>query len=331
LTKNLKGQLIYENDFLEWTGTDVPNSSTGLGDQSGQTVFLKKDADLFVNSVLVGGLKVSDVFDLLNLGRPLTQSEMDALSPRCFLAGTPILMADGTSKPIEEIRPGDEVAAFDPEAEQGLGPLRPGKVTRLFTNVANTIINLRGLHMTPGHVVLMDKGEWDIIARALRDDRGIVEQRGDKAVLVRARTGAEIGSVQDIPIRVIFADPASGRDRLAVVRAGIPVKARKREDGQVQLYSMADILTLQHYAIEPDGTIICKDGHRYEATPWADDEAPPYHLLMQQNWIIELDEEAYTPPWILDLPLECEEVGQMVVNNRPTAVQPAGSGFRKLN
>lgn len=115
--------------------------------------------------------------------------------PRCFVAGTPILMADGSTKPIEAIRPGDEVAAFDPDAQQGLGPLRPGKVTRTFTNVTRTIINLRGLHMTPGHVVLMDNGEWDIISRALKDDRAIVEERegpdgASKATLVRARTGA---------------------------------------------------------------------------------------------------------------------------------------------
>ncbi len=114
---------------------------------------------------------------------------------RCFLAGTSILMADGSTKPIEDIRPGDEVAAFDSEAEQGLGPLKPGKVTRTFTNVTQIIINLRGLHMTPGHVVLMDNGEWDIIAKALKDDRAIVEERKDadgnsKAVLVRARAGA---------------------------------------------------------------------------------------------------------------------------------------------
>ncbi|MCA3672917.1 MAG: hypothetical protein INF11_13425 [Methylobacterium sp.] len=104
-------------------------------------------------------------------------------------------MADGSTKPIEAIRPGDEVAAFDPDAQQGLGPLRPGKVTRTFTNVTRTIINLRGLHMTPGHVVLMDNGEWDIISRALKDDRAIVEERegpdgASKATLVRARTGA---------------------------------------------------------------------------------------------------------------------------------------------
>lgn len=134
---------------------------------------------------------------------------------------------------------------------------------------------------------------------------------------MRARTGALVGSLEDTPIRVIFADPATGRDRLAVVRAGIPVKGKKLGDGNLRLYTMADILTMQDYSVEPDGTIICKDGHRYECTPWADDDAPPDHLPMQQNWIIDLDGETFTPPWILDLPLEQEEVGQMVVNCLP--------------
>jgi hypothetical protein len=53
--------------------------------------------------------------------------------------------------------------------------------------------------MTPGHVVLMDNGEWDIIARALKDDRAIVEERkgpdgASKATLVRARTGSCMAS-----------------------------------------------------------------------------------------------------------------------------------------
>jgi hypothetical protein len=33
----------------------------------------------------------------------------------CFPAGTLVLMGDGTSKPIEEIEPGDMVLADDPE------------------------------------------------------------------------------------------------------------------------------------------------------------------------------------------------------------------------
>jgi hypothetical protein len=206
-------------------------------------------------------------------------------------------------------------------------------VTRTFTNVTRTIINLRGLHMTPGHVVLMDNGEWDIIARALKDDRAIVEERegpdgASKAILVRARTGAALGSLEDTSITVVFADPVTGRERHALVRAGIPVKARTLEDGNLELCTMADILTMQDYRIEPDGTILCRDGHRYEATPWADDDVPPDHLPIQQNWILELDGEAYIPPWIADLPMEQEEVGQMVVNASSTAAPAVRPGPR---
>ncbi|MFE4591878.1 ricin-type beta-trefoil lectin domain protein [Streptomyces laurentii] len=37
------------------------------------------------------------------------------LRPNSFVAGTPVLMADGSSKPIEKIKPGDRVLATDPE------------------------------------------------------------------------------------------------------------------------------------------------------------------------------------------------------------------------
>ncbi|WP_405821331.1 polymorphic toxin-type HINT domain-containing protein [Streptomyces sp. NBC_01390] len=46
---------------------------------------------------------------------------------RCFLAGTDVLMADGTTKDIEDIEVGDEVQATDPET----GESGPRKVTRL--------------------------------------------------------------------------------------------------------------------------------------------------------------------------------------------------------
>ncbi|MFD3551253.1 polymorphic toxin-type HINT domain-containing protein [Streptomyces goshikiensis] len=47
----------------------------------------------------------------------------------CFLAGTDVLMADGTTKDIEEIKLGDEVKATDPET----GKSGSRKVTRLIT------------------------------------------------------------------------------------------------------------------------------------------------------------------------------------------------------
>ncbi|MER5750101.1 polymorphic toxin-type HINT domain-containing protein [Streptomyces sp. NPDC002088] len=48
-------------------------------------------------------------------------------SCKCFLAGTDVLMADGTTKDIEDIQVGDEVLAADPET----GKQSPHKVTRL--------------------------------------------------------------------------------------------------------------------------------------------------------------------------------------------------------
>jgi hypothetical protein len=53
-------------------------------------------------------------------------------SPGCFVRGTPILLADGTSKPIEQINIGDLVLAFDKDAS-----LMPRRVIRLFENTRN--------------------------------------------------------------------------------------------------------------------------------------------------------------------------------------------------
>jgi hypothetical protein len=90
--------------------------------------------------------------------------------PRCFLAGTPILMADGQEKPIEDIRVGDMVMSFDPAADQGRGALVPRLVSRTFQNITRSIIELRGLYMTPGHVCLTDDGRFETIAEILLRD-----------------------------------------------------------------------------------------------------------------------------------------------------------------
>lgn len=63
----------------------------------------------------------------------------------CFLAGTAILMADGSEKPIEQIRVGDLVMSFDPAVESGRGPLLPAKVTRLFRNVTEAVLSVNGV------------------------------------------------------------------------------------------------------------------------------------------------------------------------------------------
>jgi hypothetical protein len=230
---------------------------------------------------------------------PIPQPRPTDQDPQCFLAGTPILMADGTEKPIEEIKPGDEVMAFDGGDNQGLGPTVPKKVTRLFRNVTKSIINLRGVKMTPGHVVLSDNGDWLTIADVLRNDRGLVEERKAGAVLVRARTGATIGSLDDTPIRVLFVDQKTGRQHQAVVRAGIPALAKRLGPNKAELWTLARILIDEGYTVSPDGWMTLPNGQRFNATPWP--ASSPFDTEMMLSWIISLDGAPYTPPWIADI------------------------------
>ena len=56
---------------------------------------------------------------------------------KCFLAGTDVLMADGSSKDIEDVDLGDEVLATDPET----GETAPKKVTRLIRTEGDKYFN----------------------------------------------------------------------------------------------------------------------------------------------------------------------------------------------
>ncbi|WP_220452003.1 polymorphic toxin-type HINT domain-containing protein [Propionibacterium australiense] len=64
--------------------------------------------------------------ELSNIGRNAADSIGDdtaraahnaCSSGNCFVADTPVLMADGTSKPIQDVQVGDEVVAYDPDTD----------------------------------------------------------------------------------------------------------------------------------------------------------------------------------------------------------------------
>jgi len=68
-----------------------------------------------------------------------TDDELD-VKPVCFAAGTPILLADGSSKPIEQIQPGDMVlAASDQNPE---GPVEPKPVVEIYHNRPDGLMEL---------------------------------------------------------------------------------------------------------------------------------------------------------------------------------------------
>ncbi|MCA3479647.1 MAG: hypothetical protein IOD00_03275, partial [Rhodobacter sp.] len=129
------------------------------------------------------------------LGRQLSPEEMapylrmledlSSASDYCFLPHTLILLADGTTKPIAAIRPGDMVLSPDKT-----GTLEPARVTRTFVNDVAHVLDFHGTGVTPGHGFLCGAGRFkgrhvpriDI----LRDDGAVVRQDGS---LMRASTG----------------------------------------------------------------------------------------------------------------------------------------------
>ncbi|MBX7146013.1 MAG: hypothetical protein K1X44_01750 [Alphaproteobacteria bacterium] len=78
----------------------------------------------------------------------------------CFGQGTPILMEDGTYKPIEDIEVGDWVMSF-----KGLEKLIPTKVLKTFKHEDCFVYDLDGLKVTPSHPFLTPGNRYREIAQ----------------------------------------------------------------------------------------------------------------------------------------------------------------------
>ena len=206
----------------------------------------------------------------------------------CFLAGTPILMADGAEKPIEEVRPGDRVMSFDPAKNKGRGGLVPGQVTRTFQNVTKTVIDLHGLQVTPGHRFLTGEGTFETVAEILRQDGTIVHKdRGE----LRARTDMAVGSAEDRPVEITYTH-TDGKTYKIVARAGIPCLRRRSDNA---LCSLAYMIKHHGGEILPNGLV------RMEGVDapvhWS--EGTPLDHAAQLNFVIrDIFGRPYIPAWI---------------------------------
>ncbi len=142
--------------------------------------------------------------------KTIVNGSVKAYSPKsfgkCFLPHTPILLADGTTKPIAAIRPGDTVLSPDKT-----GTLVPARVTRTFVNDVAHVLDFHGTGVTPGHAFLCGAGRFQgrhvPLLDILRDDGAVVRQDGS---LMRASTGCAVGSDGDRRIEVMAADGATG-------------------------------------------------------------------------------------------------------------------------
>ena len=111
-----------------------------------------------------------------------TENMFGGDATKCFSADTPITMANGSARPIEDIRVGDTVLAFDASADHGRGALGPRKVVRLYHNTTTEWIKLtwseageaKELISTPGHHFLDQFGQFPTIEEMLREGQATV-------------------------------------------------------------------------------------------------------------------------------------------------------------
>jgi Hom_end-associated Hint len=124
---------------------------------------------------------ISEGFNFTTVKPSSTSSDPNDLTPafhHCFVRGTPVLLADGQRKPIEQIKVGDIVFAFD-----GRGKLQPRRVLGLFENTTTELIELSPapdhrreaeavgfttLTVTPAHAFLTADGQFREIGKTIK-------------------------------------------------------------------------------------------------------------------------------------------------------------------
>lgn len=88
-------------------------------------------------------------------------------TPSCFLSGTPILLADGSVKPIENIKVGDLVMAFDEDTNE----YKQDKVKETYKHKTDNYLIINGyLKITKNHPVYSN-GQWIEIGKLKIKDK----------------------------------------------------------------------------------------------------------------------------------------------------------------
>lgn len=149
----------------------------------------------------------------------------------CFVAGTQIKMADGSTKAIEDIREGDMVAAFD-----GLGPLQPRRVATLMHYRERTPLSLTvagsTLRVTSEHPFLVPSGEYtkagDLVLGGF-----VVTASGETAEILAVEPGADLEDVFNFEVEGLHTYVAGGL-RVHNIKHQGGVISEDRVPGQVR-------------------------------------------------------------------------------------------------
>lgn len=164
-------------------GKDKMNSLALEAFANGQE--LRPEAELGGDEHLQNAAKLKEVYEQ-TLGTP----------PRCFPAGTTVMLANGCGRAIEDIQVGDCVAAFESSTDLGRGSFTHSRVTRIFENVTQEFLKLRFADVfgkvqeqtvTPGHFYLNELGDFEAIDQLVDRCGRIVLADGSLAFVTAER------------------------------------------------------------------------------------------------------------------------------------------------
>ena len=114
----------------------------------------------------------------------------------CLLEGAPITLADGSTRPIETIRQGDRVLAYD----EVVSMASPAEVVRVHTpyTVSHYLVINGEIRLTENHPVL-SRGKW-VSAGELRIGGVLTSADGADTQIITIRQVAEMAKVYNIQV-----------------------------------------------------------------------------------------------------------------------------------
>ncbi|MBB2964478.1 Hint domain-containing protein [Methylobacterium sp. R2-1] len=302
------------NNCITFVFSALKQILPGIGNYAGEILPVSNDSTKLQS--ILKEIEIKNAVDNIPDGTPSNVASIASSGFfSCFASGTLISISDGSKKEIQSIKPGDEVLAFRHGEGEASQKLHAKKVVRIFHGITNVLLNLRGLTCTPGHVFLTsdiagnESQSFATIASILRMDGTIITEDGEN---IRARTGAKLGTEDDAKVRVIFHDASRGgmrgKERHAIVRAGIPMPAMSLVSGTVSSLqqTLSEHLINHQIIVTQDGSLCSDDGKYYAACNWPEGSTP-FDTHEARNWIIEVDGNSYTPSWIDNLVEESEQ------------------------
>jgi len=155
-------------------GVDLALTGTGLAAGAAIVNSLARTAELqaFAATSRLHGPASAVPLAVAGAARAETSVAGKLANAACFTAGTPVLLADGTSKPIEQITAGDKVTAFNPDT----GETETRNVVRTFVHreVPTYDVMLVGgekVTTTSAHPFWVEGRGWTAVADLRSGDR----------------------------------------------------------------------------------------------------------------------------------------------------------------